>query len=116
MKIGIVGSRKRLDKENVYAFVDSLNQDDIIVSGGCRGVDTWAEERALHRGLEVNIFYPDLSGIHNYFESVKAYHSRNRKIVENSDVIFAFVSQDRKGGTENTIKYAKELGIKVVIK
>jgi hypothetical protein len=29
--------------------------------------------------------------------------------------VYAFVAPDRKGGTENTIKYAKELGVPVNI-
>lgn len=115
MKVGIVGSRKRDDKENVYALVDSLDKDDIVVSGGCRGVDTWAESRAKKRGLQVMIFKPDLTDVKNNYDRINRYYERNKKIVENSDVVYAFVSKDRKGGTENTIKWTKMFNKKVII-
>ena len=63
--------------------------------------------------MKVKIFKPALSGCSNYGEMVEAYYARNLKIVENSDVIYAFVSSDRKGGTENTIKHARKLGVEV---
>ena len=115
MKVGIVGSRRRHDKENVIKLVDSLKSDDIVVSGGCRGVDTWAVNRAKERGLQVIIFSPDLSNVKNRVDMIKRYYERNKKIVENSSVIYAFVSPDRKGGTENTIQWAKKLSKWVVV-
>jgi len=115
MKVGIVGSRRRIDKENIYKLVDSLKKEDIVVSGGCKGVDSWAEERAKERGLNTIIFKPKLDGCNEYWKYVQAYYSRNKQIAEESDVIYAFVSSDRTGGTENTIKYASGLKKKVVI-
>jgi predicted Rossmann fold nucleotide-binding protein DprA/Smf involved in DNA uptake len=40
MIYGIVGSRKRKDKQEVIDFVKSLPTDSVIVSGGCDGVDS----------------------------------------------------------------------------
>jgi len=51
MRIGIIGSRKRTDRQTIYNYVDSLNPDDIIISGGCYGPDSWAENRAKERNL-----------------------------------------------------------------
>ena len=99
----------------MYDLVDSLDDDDVVISGGCDGVDTWAENRAKDRGLETDIYLPDFSGCSEYYDYCNAYYERNRKIVENSDVIYAFVSEDRTGGTENTIKHAKELEVPVKI-
>jgi len=116
MKVGIVGSRKRKDKENVYALVDSLDEKDIVVSGGCKGVDTWAEERAKERELRTKIYLPDLSNIIDKKDMRDRYYFRNKRIASESEVLYAFVSSDRKGGTENTIKWAKLFGKKIILK
>ena len=116
MRVGIVGSRRRKDEQNVKALVETLlPEEDIVVSGGCKGVDTWAAVAARTLGLVVTEHFPALAGCKTRFEAVKAYYARNREIVKDSDVVVAFVSGDRKGGTENTIKHANELGVKVVV-
>lgn len=97
-------------------LVDSLNKRDIIVSGGCRGVDSWAEERAKKRGLQTLIFKPNLSGIKYKGDIVQRYYDRNKKIAEACDILYAFVSVHRKGGSENTITHAIRLGKKIVLK
>lgn len=109
MNIGIVGSRRREDKEAVHKLVDSLKPTDVVISGGCRGVDSWATERAQQRGMSVKVFKPDMSNLKDHWELTKRYYARNKLIAENSDILYAFVSPDRKGGTEVTIKYAQEL-------
>ena len=116
MKIGIVGSRRRKDRDNVIKLVDSLCAYDIVVSGGCRGVDTWAEERARERGLQVIVFKPDLSDIKDKSDMINRYYERNKLIAKRCDILYAFVSSDRKGGTENTILWAKRFNKKVIIK
>ena len=116
MKVAIVGSRSRLDKHNIIKVVDSLAKDDIVVSGGCKGVDTWAEERAKERGLKVIIFKPNLENIQGRGDMIQRYYDRNKLIAKEARIIYAFVTNDRKGGTENTIGYAKELGRKIILK
>jgi len=115
MKIAIVGSRRRTDKENVEKLVNSFARDVIVISGGAKGVDTWAEQTARNRGLEVIVFRPNLKGIKHRGDMVQRYYDRNKKIAQECDIMYAFVSPDRKGGTENTIKYAQELGKKVIL-
>ena len=85
------------------------------MSGGCEGVDTWAEQRAKDRGMKTIIFKPNLSNIKNKADMVKRYYSRNKKIAEECDLLIAFVSSDRTGGTENTIEYARELKKSIII-
>ena len=116
MKYEIVGSRKRLDKHSVINFVKSLKNDDIVISGGCQGVDTWAEETAKSLGIKTIIYKPDLKNIKSKGDMIQRYYDRNKKIAQACDVLIAFVSSDRKGGTENTIKYATELGKIVEVK
>lgn len=115
MKVGIVGSRRRSDKHKVEKLVELLPEDTIVVSGGCNGVDTWAEQKAKEIGLEVDIYYPDINGTVDYYEACEKYYERNKHIVKNSDIICAFVAEDRTGGTENTIKHAKELDVPFIV-
>jgi predicted Rossmann-fold nucleotide-binding protein len=107
MKYGIVGSRQRKDVSAVECFIQSLPKNSIIVTGGARGVDTFAENAAKRNGFECLVFKPELTGAKNYYDACERYYDRNKKIVDNSDIIVAFVSKDRKGGTENTIKQAQ---------
>ena len=116
MKVGIVGSRRWGNREMVEALVASLPEGTTVVSGGCRGVDSWASDAARSRGMEVIEFLPDLPASGSpHWEFTRAYHARNKQIAENSDVVYAFVAPDRKGGTENTIKHAKKIGIRVEV-
>lgn len=115
MKYGIVGSRSRKDKETVFSFINGLNPDDIVISGGCRGVDSWAVAAARASGLETKEFLPALAGCRYKWELTEAYYARNKQIADACDILIAFVSTSRKGGTENTIKHAEKLGKKVVI-
>lgn len=112
-KYGIVGSRRRLDKNSVINFVNSLNPDDVVISGGCRGVDSWAEETAKSKGLKLIIHKPILENIKNRGDLIERYYDRNKLIAKDCEILIAFVSSDRTGGTENTIKYAKELNKEV---
>jgi predicted Rossmann fold nucleotide-binding protein DprA/Smf involved in DNA uptake len=116
MRVGVIGSRKFQPSASVKSFIGTLSQPSVIVSGGCAGPDLWAEEAARAVGLEVMIFLPTLppkgSPRHQFTD---AFYARNRLIAENSDILHAFVSPDRKGGTEYTIKHAEKIGIPVVI-
>jgi hypothetical protein len=116
LKIGIVGSRRWKNQDAVEELVNTLPLDCTIISGGCRGVDTWAVETAKERGIEVAEYLPDLplSGSPPW-EFTKAYYARNRQIAENIDILYAFVTEDRRGGTENTIKHAMKLGVRVEV-
>jgi len=116
MKYGIVGSRSRQDRGSVISFIDTLTPADTVISGGCRGVDTWAEEAAKSRGIPVVSYHADLTGCKNRWQITDAYYARNKQIAEACDILVAFVASDRKGGTENTIKYAKKLGKKIILK
>lgn len=116
MRIGIVGSRSYSEKNDIIELVNTLAKYDVVVSGGCDGPDTWAEQAANGRGIKTEIYRPTLPPHGSpMFMFTKAYHARNKTIVDNSDVIHAFVSKNRKGGTENTIKHAIAAGKKVII-
>ena len=116
MKIGIIGSRRFLNKTSIKNTIDKLPNNSVIVSGGAKGPDLWAEKAAQSRNLKTMIFLPNLPPKNSpKHEFTKAYYERNRKIAEHSDIIHAFIAIDRKGGTEYTINYAKKLGKPIVI-
>jgi len=116
MKYGIVGSRTRKDKASITAFVNTLQPSDVVISGGCRGVDTWAITAARKRNIATIEYRPNLTDCKARWEFTKAYHARNERIARECDVLVAFVAPSRTGGTENTIKHAAKLGKSIYLR
>jgi len=114
-RVGIVGSRRYTDKDAVKALVRSLPADAIVVSGGCRGVDKWAVAAAAECGMASEEVLPELAGVESYAEACRAYRMRNERLAGMVDVLYAFVASDRRGGTEQTIRFAEGRGIPVVV-
>lgn len=119
VKVAVVGSRsrnKKVDEEMVSALVNGLQPRDVVVSGGCVGIDTWAEKFAKECKLETLIFLPDFKKYPLEESPSKAYFKRNKQIAEACDIVYAFVKNGRgRSGVENTIRYAKELDKPVVV-
>jgi len=108
-RIGVVGSRTFTNYGQISAVLaDTVLADDSLVSGGAVGVDSMAQRYARENGLEITICYPDY-GRHGK----GATFIRNRRIVELSDLVVAFYAKGKfqQGGTSNTIKWARELGV-----
>ena len=129
-KVAIIGSREYTNRRKVQEFVHQLkgkfNGEVVIVSGGAKfGADKYAKRFALDFDLEYHEFppYHDSHNMHcvldKFFYSkpynVGNYHSRNKKLVEHSDMVVAFVPTNVTNGTKSALKYAKELGKKFVI-
>lgn len=113
--IGIVGSRRRCSvsdyQQLVAAFNSIYKEGDTVVSGGCQtGGDAFAEKLARCKGLTITIHFPKWKAL-----GKKAGFVRNRKIATDCSCLVALVAEDRKGGTEHTIRRAKELGKPVTI-
>lgn len=115
MKLGIVGSRRRftlMDMELVRTRILAL-KPDIIISGGCKiGADRFAEVIAAELGISIIIFRPDLKRklpMPSRRDIINAYYTRNWKVAKECDHLMALVAPDRKGGTENTIKYFRKI-------
>ena len=116
MKYGVVGNRVGWTKEQVFNGLKKvgINSQDIIVSGGARGVDTFAQEYAKMVGSIFIIMYPkpELSISKRYFE-------RNRRIVvpdlkiTKIDELIAFDKKEY-SGTLNTINQARDAGSHIV--
>jgi hypothetical protein len=105
------------DRYQVFGLVDKLHKESgglVLVSGGCpKGADAFAEEAAKAYVVPIAIHKPNLSEGHRF--PAEPYFKRNRKIVEDSDVLYAWVSKDRTGGTENTISHALDLNKDIFI-
>lgn len=115
MRYGFVGSRKRHDRQSVVNRIAELPPDSVVVSGGADGPDTWAAEAAKTRGLAVIVHLPEPGPNKNRWEATKKFYARNQLIVDDSDELIAFVSPERKGGTEDTIRRAKRKGIPITL-
>jgi len=108
-RIGIVGSRRRnrgVDRKVVREqFLEIYEHGDIIVSGGCpKGADNFAQQIAKEYGIPIMIYYPNWKKFGRGAGFV-----RNLEIANDSDVLLACVTEDRKGGTEDTIsKFLKK--------
>jgi len=114
-RIAVIGSRRFKNKYLIENFIEELPQNSIIISGGCKGPDIWAENKAKKLNIAIEIYLPKLDNLKNKYEIIEAYYSRNREIINHCDIVHAFVTSDRKGGTEYTIKYAHKLGKPVFI-
>jgi len=96
LRVAIVGSRDYAPHHHVYSLVRSRLPDACtVVSGGARGVDTWAENAANKRkGFPPpKIFLPGYDGAFFF----NAYFARNQQIVDFSDVLIAFWDGQSKG-------------------
>lgn len=107
-RVAVVGSREFSD----YNLLDrelqlNLQEGDYIISGGARGADSMAQRWAKENGFPIIIYYPD----YNRFGRGAAF-ARNKRIVEESDIVIAFYQHGRfqEGGTANTIDWARKLG------
>jgi nucleoside 2-deoxyribosyltransferase len=111
-KVGIIGARKYKDRQSIIELIETLTTDCIVVTSSCRGVCTWAGEAANARGLEVEIFAPDLTNIRDHFDMVERYYERNRQLISACDIVHAFISRKGglTGGTRYEVRYAKTLG------
>jgi hypothetical protein len=110
--VGIVGARKYRDRQSVKDLVAYLPQNTVIVTSSCRGVCTWAKEVALKRGIEVEVYAPDLNNIRSNFEVADRYYQRNRELIEKCDLVHAFLSEEDgcTGGTGFEVDYASRIG------
>lgn len=105
-RIAVVGSRKFKNYAQIERELsDIVKYDDELVSGGAIGVDSMAQRYAKEHGYAIHIYYPRWENGHS------AGFIRNKRIVENSDIVVAFYQTGRfqQGGTANTAYWARKL-------
>ncbi len=110
MKYAIVGSREYNDLGQVREWVQMMEENDVLVSGGAKGVDGAAMNEAEKMGISQLIFYPD----YKKYGSRRAPIARNIEIVDNCDEVIAFWDGESKG-THFTIDYAKKTNKTVTV-
>lgn len=107
--VAIVGSRDWLHPRQIRQVVDDLADDTVVVTGGARGVDSWAARAARNRGLKV-IVHP--AEWERYGKT--AGFIRNALIVDECDRLIAF-QRNGSRGTQNSIDLANRAGKPVVV-
>jgi len=116
MKVGIVGSHRRSDRDTVKDLIEGLPKETTVVSRGREGIDTWSIEIARELGLKTIEFYPYVAPPDTTPWAIKnSQKTQCQKIINNADVIYAFVAEDREGETEMLVKLAKRVGTPVEI-
>ena len=109
-RVAIIGSRTYYKKTAVQEVINdlSLSGELEVISGGAKGVDTWAEEHCKEKDIPYNVIRPVNPA------SKIDYLYRNVEIITLADEIFAFWDGKSKG-TKFVIDYAKARGKKITI-
>ena len=108
IRIVIGGCRDFNDYNFFCKYVDMYlkkikeNNQIIILSGHCRGVDIMAEKYAEERQYKLEIYFADWEKYGKF-----AGPKRNREMVLNADYVIAFWD-GKSRGTKSLIEYAKQ--------
>jgi hypothetical protein len=103
-RLGVIGYRNFNNYERIKKELDyfhSKRKIDLIVSGGCKGVDKLGERWADENGIPKKILYPNKS-LGN-----RGYAIRDQQIVDSSTHLMAFPSKYGTG-TQLTLEMAKK--------
>lgn len=104
LNVGVVGSRGFDDRDLMFEILDVLGPFT-LVTGGAIGADSLSEEYAdLHRYQKI-IHLPDWNKL-----GKSAGFIRNRKIVEDSDIVLAFWD-GYSLGTKSTMDICRKLDV-----
>lgn len=111
MKIAIIGSREceKIDFAGNLEAVLNVSENDTIISGGAKGIDTLAANYAKENNLNLIEFLPDYKK-----NGRAATFIRNREIVDNSNVVVAFWNGKSKG-TKYTLDYARKKNKRIIV-
>jgi len=111
MKIGVVGNQRGWSYEYVRDTLRELVTDeDILISGGAMGVDSYAEQFAKENGNTIIIHFPKPR-----MPSPERYFQRNEQIANGCDMLIAFDAKSGRAGTKNTVAHARKAKKKVVL-
>lgn len=126
MKIGFTGTRHGLTEPQwtaLWHLLGELNGGFEFHHGDCVGADAAAAAMARQRGYHVAAHPPTdwrlraVTPSHEYREA-KPFLERNRDIVDETELLIgcpAEPTEQRRGGTWHTIRYARRLGRRVVV-
>lgn len=107
MKLGIVGTRNPgvsyQDWEDLLLAKIDLSKVEMVVSGGAKGIDTYAKKFAARHHIPLMEYLPEYS---KYGRAATL--RRNTQIVHESSVVVAFPSPESKG-TLHSMREAKRM-------
>jgi len=110
MKVLVCGSRGWSDRTQIRENLEKLPKDSTIITGGARGVDTWASWECNELELFLEVYLPDWKK-----HGKAAGPIRNSKMLEQKpDEVWAFWD-GKSRGTQDTIRKATNLGIPIKI-
>lgn len=107
-RVAVVGSREFKNYAQLSKTLENyIGYEDDLVSGGATGADSMAQRWAKEKGHAIHIYYP------RWENGRSAGFERNKRIVENADLVLAFYQYGRfqQGGTANTISWARKLNV-----
>ncbi len=123
MRLGFTGTRHGMTAEQIGTVAEMTVDYDEVHHGDCLGADHDMHRIAQANGQRIVIHPPEdgrlrafLTG--NVIAPAKPYHDRNRDIVDESDALFATpaeTTEQAKGGTWYTVRYARSQGKPVTI-
>lgn len=113
-KVGVIGSRTIIDKSAVWGPLNDLRnhatgQGDkiVVLSGGAKGVDTLAAQWAEAFDVPFILFKPYFLIDSRAPYDPRHYFTRNKQIIDNSDMVIAFWDGYTKGASWG-INYARK--------
>lgn len=113
MKLGIVGSRNPgvsyQEWEKLLLSKINPSEVEMVISGGAKGVDTYAKLFAARHHIPYMEFAPQYSTYGKY-----ATLKRNTQIVRESSTVIAFPTADSRG-TLHSIREAERLKRRLII-
>jgi predicted Rossmann fold nucleotide-binding protein DprA/Smf involved in DNA uptake len=113
MKLAIVGTRNPSisygDFEKLLLEKIDLSDVTQIVSGGAKGIDTYAKLLAARHHIPLMEYLPKYDQFGNF-----ATLRRNTQIVQEANVVIAFPSAESKG-TYHSIKEAERLHRRLIV-
>lgn len=113
-KLAIVGSRNFCDERMFLkvlgTWIDVYGTPSVIISGGAKGADTFAEKYAEKNSIQTIIHVPNYAKYKGYVAPLM----RNTLIVDDCDAVLAFPSKNG-SGTQDTIKKAQKANKDVTI-
>ena len=113
MKIAIVGTRNPgvscQEWESILISKINASAISLIISGGAKGIDTYAKLFAGRHPIPLMEYLPEYSKYGR-----KATFRRNSQIVREASIVIAFPSPDSKG-TFHSIREAKRLSKRLIV-
>lgn len=118
-RFGVVGARSFRGRAAVVSLVRELVGaygvgGFVLVSGGCRGVDSWAVSAARALGVRCDVLLPSFPAGAVFAVVRRALLSRTARLVRSCDGVFAFLgSGGLVGGTGFAVSSARSAGVPV---